>query len=388
MNNINSTAWLEVDLDKMAHNIKEIKRKLGSNTEICAVIKADAYKLGVIKSAETYIKNGASMVAVAVIDEAMEIRHQFPDMPILVLGHTPSELYETAVKHQITMTLYDYQSGLSLNKVCLSLGIKAAVHIKIETGMNRLGFLPNEQNLKDIRSLSHLSHLEIKGVYSHLAKADEADKTSCYEQKRRFDAFVEKLTQAGVPIQLRHISNSAAIIDLPDFNYEMVRPGIILTGLYPSTSPNNAKFNLKMAFRLKAKLTHIKTVSEGEGVSYGHRYITDKKTKIGTIPIGYADGFSRFLTGKMEVSVKGIRCKIIGSICMDQCMVDVTEVEDVAVGEEVILYDDGTLNGLHPDEVASRIGTINHEILTMLDRRLPRVYYQNGEIVAVKNYLL
>jgi alanine racemase len=388
MSSINSTAWLEVDLDKMAHNLREVKKVIGDKTKICAVIKADGYKLGSVKCAEIYIESGAEMVAVAVLDEAMEIRNKLPEASILVLGHTPEELYPLAIKNNIIMTIYDYKHGYDLNKACEELDKKADIHIKIETGMNRLGFLPCDKSLKAIVELSKMPYLNIAGIYSHLANADAEDKSSCYEQKKRFDDFINVLSEKGVNTSFRHISNSAAIIDLPDFNYEMVRPGIILTGIYPSNSENNKKLDLQMAFKLKAKLTHIKTVQREEGVSYGHRFKADRATKVGTIPIGYADGFSRALTGKMEVSVKGIRCKLIGSICMDQCMVDLTDVKNVNTGDEVVIYDDGTFNGLHPDEVAERIGTINHEILTMLDRRLPRIYFKSGEMIAVKNYLL
>ncbi len=221
-----------------------------------------------------------------------------------------------------------------------------------------------------------------------MARADEFDKAIAKNQQKRFDDFYDSLVEKGLRIPTRHISNSASIIDLPEFNYEMVRPGIMLTGLYPSDEVNKSNVDLRQTITLKARIALVKTIQKGEGISYGHKFIANKEMIIGTLPLGYADGFSRLLSGKMEVSVKGVRCRILGRICMDQCVVDLTDVPYAKMGDEVVIYDDGTDAGLNIDQVAELLGTINYEIVTMLDRRLPRVYTKNREEVAIRNYLV
>lgn len=381
-------AWVEVNVDNMVHNIQEVKRVIGPGTRICAVIKADGYKLGVVKAAEIYMANGADMLSVAMLDEALEIRKRFRNIDILVLGYTPVELFEPAIENDIILTIYDVNHGIRLNQVAKKLGEVVKVHLKLETGMNRLGFLPIDESVMEIESLYQLTNLMIEGIFSHLARADETDKTWSYKQKSIFDDFYKKLTDMGVIIPIRHLSNSAAIIDLPDFNYEMVRPGIMLTGLYPSDEVNKTNVNLKLAFKLKANLAFVKPIKMGDGVSYGHQFVADRDMTVGTLPIGYADGFTRMLSGKMVVSVKGISCKVLGRICMDQCVIDLSDVPDAAIGDEVILYGDGSENTRTPDQVGKMLGTINYEIITMLDRRLPRIYQANGEISGIKNYLI
>ncbi|HBH11511.1 MAG: Alanine racemase [Clostridiales bacterium 38_11] len=381
-------AWVEVNTNHMAHNIQEVKRLIRPGTRICAVIKADGYKLGVIKSAEIYLANGADMFSVAILDEALEIRKEFRNIEILVLGYTPVELFEQAIIEDIILTIYDVNHGIRLNQVAEKLGKTAKVHLKLETGMNRLGFLPNDKSVKEIESMYQLPNLMIEGIFTHLARADEIDKTWSYKQKDAFDDFYNRLMDIDVKIPIRHVSNSAAIIDLPDFNYEMVRPGIMLTGLYPSDEVNKNNADLKLAFKLKANLAFVKPIKKGDGVSYGHQFIADSDMIVGTVPIGYADGFTRMLSGKMSVSVKGISCKVLGRICMDQFVIDLSDVSDAAIGDEVILYGDGSESEKTPDQIGKLLGTINYEIITMLDRRLPRIYQTNGEISGIKNYLL
>lgn len=381
-------AWVEVNIDHMTHNIREVKRVIRPGTRICAVIKADGYKLGVIKAAEIYMANGADMLSVAMLDEALEIRKKFKNIDILVLGYTPVELFDQAVENDIILTIYDVNHGILLSEVAQKLGETAQIHLKLETGMNRLGFLPEQKSVREIASLYQLPNLKIEGIFSHLARADETDKNWAYKQKVIFDDFCKQLTDIGVTIPIRHLSNSAAIIDLPDFNYEMVRPGIMLTGLYPSDEVNKSYVRLKLAFKLKANLAFVKRIEKGDGVSYGHQFVADREMIVGTIPIGYADGFTRMLTGKMTVSVQGIACRILGRICMDQCVIDLSDVPNPKIGDEVVLYGDGSENATTPDQVGKILGTINYEIITMLDRRLPRVYLANGAITEIKNYLL
>lgn len=367
-------AWVEVYLENCIHNFMEVEKRINKETKICAVVKADGYKLGAVKVSKTYIEKGADMLAVAILDEALELRKEIKNFPILVLGYTPENYFEKAIEEDIRLTVYNEDRVFKLNEIAESIGKKVKIHIKLETGMNRLGFLPNEDSLKKIKKIYYMKNIEIEGIYSHLARSDEKDKSWSYKQKKRFDEFLNKLNKENIKIPIKHLSNSGGIIDLPDFQYNMVRPGIMLTGQYPSDEVSKDKVDLKLAFCLKAKITNVKEIEEGEGVSYGHKFLALNKTKVATVPVGYADGLPRLLSNKLEVEYKGNKCKIIGSICMDQCMINVTGIEDVKIGDEVTIYGDGSNNTTTPDEAAAMIGTINYEILTMLDRRLPRVY--------------
>ncbi len=381
-------AFMEVNINHMAHNLMEVRKKVGQNVKVCAVIKADGYKLGVHQAAQTYIEAGADMLAVAILDEALELRKCFSTIPILVLGYTPEEGFSQSIASNIRLTLYSLTQGIRLNETAQLLGKEAIIHLKVETGMNRLGFLPTDESILAIKQLTQLKYISCEGIYSHLARADELDKSSAKQQKKVFDTFCEKLKKQEVDFPIRHLANSAAIIDLPDFYYDMVRPGIMLTGLYPSEEVNHASVDLKLTFALKAKIALVKNIEQGAGVSYGHTFIADKPMKVATIPIGYADGFSRLLSGKMSVVVGGVSCAILGRICMDQCVIDVTHISSVNIGDECILYGDGTDGSKTPNDVAKLLGTINYEVLTMIDRRVPRVYYQDDSIKMIKNYLL
>ncbi len=367
-------AWVEVYLDNCVHNFKEVRKRINKETKVCTVVKADGYKLGAIQVSEAYIKNGTDMLAVAVLDEGMELREEIKEFPILVLGYTPEDSFEKAIKNNLTLTIYTEEHGEKLNEIAKKCGKKPKIHIKLETGMNRLGFLPTEENIIKIKNIYNMKNIEVEGIYSHLARADETDKTWAYKQKERFDIVLKRLEEKNVKIPVKHLANSAAIIDLPDFQYDMVRPGIMLTGQYPSNEVSKENVKLKLAFNLKARIANLKEIGPGEGVSYGHKFVAEKNTKVATLPLGYADGLPRLLSNKLEVAYKGNKCKNIGRICMDQFMIDVTGINDVKIGDEVIIYGDGSKNAITPDEAASIIGTINYEILTMLDRRLPRIY--------------
>lgn len=383
---IKRPAWVEVNLDNVIHNFNEVKRVVKKGTKICPVIKADAYKQGVFEIAKTYIEEKVDMFAVGMLEEALEIRKEYKNIPILLFGYIPEEAYELAIENCITMTIYTYEQGLGINKKCHEMDRYAKLHIKVETGMNRLGFIPNKKSQDEILNLKKLEKIEIEGIYTHMARADELDKSMAKIQQKRFDEFYDILVEKGLKIPIRHISNSASIIDLPEFNYEMVRPGIMLAGLYPSEDVKKSKVDLRQTMILKARISYIKTIQKGEGISYGHEFVAEREMTVGTLPIGYADGFSRLLSGKMEVSVNGVRCKILGRICMDQCVVDLSDVPNAKMGDEVVIYDDGSQAGLNIDQVAQLIGTINYEIITMLDRRLPRVYKKNGQVIGQRGY--
>ncbi|RKD30070.1 alanine racemase [Thermohalobacter berrensis] len=380
--------WAEINLDNLIHNLNEVKRIVKEGTLITAVVKADAYGHGSIMAAKTFLENGADRLAVATLSEAIELRNNGINAPILILGYTPTSQAEEVVSNNIIQTVYTFEHAKKISKAAKKLDKTGKIHIKIDTGMSRIGFKPNESTINDIIKITELDNIEIEGIFSHFAVADEKDKTFTEKQFQKFNWLVESLEDKGIVIPIKHISNSAATIDLPDYNLNMVRPGIMLYGLYPSDEVNKEKVKLKPAMTLKTHISHVKQVSEGTGVSYGLTFTTDKKSTIGTLPIGYADGFTRLLSNKTEVAIKGKRAPIIGRICMDQSMVDLTDIERVKPGDEVIIMGDGKDNSPHIDEIAKILGTINYEVVCMVSRRVPRVYIKNDKIVCIKDYLL
>lgn len=378
-------AWVEVDINNSLNNINEVKRITGK--KVCAVIKANAYGLGVINIAKEYLKNGVDYFAVAVLSEATELRKEIKDLPILVLGYTPEYLFEEAIEKDIVLTIYNYEHAIELSKVAVKLGKTANIHIKVDSGMSRIGFLPKEESIDDIIAISELDNISIEGIYTHFAKADEENKDSTNRQATRFEKVIRDLHERGLEIPIKHAANSATIIDSPEYYYDMVRPGIILTGSYPSDEVKKENMNLKIVGSLKAKIANVKTIDEGEGVGYGHKFVADKKTVVGTLPLGYADGFFRNLSQKIHVMYKGVKCPLIGRICMDQCMIDLTNVEDPHIGDEVTIYGDKESGACTQDDIANIVGTISYEVLTSLSRRLPRVYVKDNEVIEVVEYI-
>ena len=380
--------WAEIDLDNLAHNMREVRKNTKEDSLVTAVVKADAYGHGAIKSAETFLNNGADRLAVATLSEAIELRKANIEVPILILGYTPKGQYPLVIKWDITQTIFDYESARILSEEAAKLGKDAIIHIKIDSGMGRIGFLPNDKSIEEIIKISKLPNLNMEGIFTHFATADEKDKSYTRLQYNRYMEVIEKLEKAEIHIPIKHISNSASIIDFEEYDLDMVRGGIMIYGLWPSDEVNKEKIDLKPAMTLKAKISNVKQVPKDTGISYGQIFVTERKSKIATIPIGYADGLTRLLSTKGEVFVKGRRAPIVGRICMDQCMIDVTDIDDIVVGDEVVLFGYGEEAYPHVDEIANKLNTINYEIVCMVGRRVPRVYIQNGKIVEVKDYLL
>ena len=368
-------AWVEVNREKAIHNFLEVRRAVGPNVKICAVVKADSYGMGSMELSKMYLENGVDMFAVAVIGEAFELREEIKDKEILVLGFTSEEFYEDAIENNITLTVYNYDHAVRLNQTAKKLNKKAKIHIKVETGMNRLGFLPTEENADKIADIAKMENIMIEGAFSHQAKADERDKTTAHMQAGRFIKFMGMLEERNVKIPVKHIANSATIIEMPEYYFDMVRPGIILSGFYPSDEVDIEKYKFKICVTLKAKVANVKTIDAGEGVGYGHLYRADKPVVVGTIPIGYADGYSRLLSNKGYVVINGVKCPILGKVCMDQFMVDLSNVENPQIGDVAILYGDGTDGAMTAEDVANMRGTISYEVLTNLAvKRLPKIY--------------
>ena len=386
MKKILRPAWAEIDLDAIAYNTRNIKQLIG-HKDLIAVVKANCYGHGVIDIIPTLLENGASRLAVAMISEALEIRENKITAPIMILGFTPLYLGEELINNDIEQTVYDLDYARELSKIALSFNKKAKIHIAIDTGMGRIGFLPNEKSIDDITEIYSLEGIDVVGIFTHFSTSDEKDKEYSHQQFTKMMSMMDELQKRGVNIPLKHVANSGAIIDLPNTYLDAVRAGIILYGYYPSDQVNKSNLTLKPALTLKATITNVKTLEKDMYISYGRTFKTTDKTIVATIPVGYADGYIRKLGENGKVIIKDQFAPIIGRICMDQFMIDVTNIPDVKIGDEVILL--GEKNGLkyNADDIAEKLGTINYEVTCMLKSRLPRVYIKNKHIINVKNHI-
>lgn len=376
--------WMEVNLDNLVYNIREIKKNLKGSTYVMGVVKADGYGHGAVEVSRTLLEEGVDRLAVAVLDEAIELREAGIEVPILVLGYTPPDLFSDMIKYNITPTIYNYDDALLLSKLASGIGQKTKIHIKLDTGMGRIGLVPGEDSLAVVENIYKLPGILIEGMFTHFAVADERDKTYTIGQYSKYVEFCSALESAGIYIPVKHVSNSAATIDLPEMHENLVRPGIILYGLYPSDQVNKEKMALKPLAALKARISYVKTIPPGASVGYGRKFIAERDTVIATLPLGYADGYTRMLSGKARVLVKGQEAPIAGNICMDQCMVDVTGIEGVKVGDEVVLMGEQGGKAISAEDLAKLLGTINYEIVCMIGKRVPRVYIKNGQVIKIK----
>jgi alanine racemase len=393
MNNTHRT-WVEIDLDNIANNIKEIKKHLNPGVRLMGVVKANAYGHGVRETAKIVLENGADALAVAFIDEAIELRRYGIKAPILILGNTCSESIEDLLNYSITPSVYSKEFACELSKLAVKMGKTAKIHIKTDTGMHRLGFLygdDEKENLKTIEDIAYiysLPNIEVEGIFSHLSTSDEEDADYTIKQFKKFNQLVEKLSQAGIKIPIRHIANSAATVKFPEMQLDMVRAGIVMYGMYPSDSAGYGGLKLLPAMKLKTRIINIKELKAGCDISYGRTYTTKANTKVATIAVGYADGYSRTLSGKVNVLVKGTLSKQLGRICMDQCMIDVTNVNNISIGDEVTLFGSDGNGNITIEEIADKMGTINYEVACLVGRRIPRIYIIDGKPTKSANYLL
>ncbi len=386
MNKMIRPVWAEIDLDAIKYNIDSIKRRVDTK-ELIAVVKADAYGHGALDVSKTLVENGATKLAVAVITEAMELRHGNINTPIMILGYTPLEFAADLINYDIEQTIFDLEYAKKLSEIALILGKKAKVHVALDTGMGRIGFLINDNSLNEILKISSLKGLEVVGIFTHFATADESDKNYSNKQYKKFTDFNEKLVSKGVNISLKHVSNSGAIIDMPNTYLDGVRAGIVLYGYYPSEDVLKQNLDLKKAISIKTQVAHVKILDKNEYVSYGRKFKTERKSIIATLPIGYADGYSRALTGKAKVIINGKFAPVVGTICMDQCMIDVTDIGDVHVGDEIIVLGKDKDLKFDADDMAKAMGTINYEVLCMIKQRIPRVYIEDGKVKSIRNYI-
>ena len=375
-----------IDLDAINYNITNIKNKISQGTKLLGVIKADAYGHGIIEVAKE-IEGFCDFFGVAVIEEAIELRKAGFDTPILILGKTDPYYSPLLVKYDIRPTIFNFDDAKALSDEAVKQGKTASFHFAVDTGMSRIGFQVTEADADTCKEITLLPGIAAEGVFSHFATADEADLTKTVCQKEKFISFIDMLHKRGVDIPVKHINNSAGLMNF-DEHFDMVRAGIIIYGLYPGEEIDKKLLDIKPAMKWVAKISHIKVLEPGREISYGGTYTTDKTTTVATIPVGYADGYPRCLSNVGYVLVNGKKAPVLGRICMDQFMIDVTDIENVSVGSTATLVgeDNGTL--LSMEEVSAMAHSFNYELPCRVARRVPRIYIKNGKEITTVNYLI
>lgn len=396
-------AYAKVDLDAIKHNIISMRNhvnevhknisndvlKPGEKVKVMAVIKADGYGHGAIPIGRELEKLNIDYIAVAIYQEGIMLRKEGIKTPILVLGNTPEEAYEELLKYNLAQTVYSLHMAKDLEVIAAKHGQELKVHLKIDTGMGRIGLIARNRNLdqvvEEVMEVYNLEHLVMEGIFTHFSKADETDKTYTDNQIELFNNLLQGLKEKNVNPEIVHSSNSAGLIDVGKANYNMVRAGIALYGLYPSEEVDH-RVSLKPALSLLSRVVFVKEVEAGELISYGGIYKTDKKTKIATIPFGYADGYSRALSNKGRVVIHGQYAPVIGRVCMDMILVDVTHIENVEEKDEVYLIGGEDHVYVSVEELAKGMNTINYEVICLIGKRVPRVYVKENEVVETIDY--
>ena len=380
--------WAEVDLDAIWENMVHMKENIAEKTKILAVIKTDGYGHGGVPIAKMLEQLDFMFgYAAATYEEAHVLREAGVKKPILILGYTFPYCYEELIREEIRPAVYRRDTVEELVAAAAKVGQKAKVHIKVDTGMGRIGITPDEEGLEFVRFLMGHPELEVEGIFTHFAKSDEADKTSANHQLELFQNFIDKIqTELGITIPVKHCSNSAAILEMPQANMDMVRAGITTYGLYPSEELRKDIVPLRAAMSLYSHIVYCKTIHAGQSVSYGGLFTAQKDTRVATIPVGYGDGYPRSLSGKGYVLIRGKKAPILGRVCMDQFMVDISEIPGVMEGDKVTLLGvDGT-ERITAEELGELSGRFNYEFVCDLGKRIPRVYRQHGEITEVRDY--
>lgn len=380
-----SRVYAEINLDAMCSNVSQALERM-KPAKLMAIIKTDAYGHGAVRSAKALDEIGVYAFGVATPGEALELRRAEIKNPILILGYVFEEYFDRMIENDIDLALFDLNTAKLLNSHAEKLGKKARVHIKADTGMGRIGFQPCDESAEIIKEIAALNNIEIDGMFTHFACADSKDKASVNRQIERFTNFVAKVKSEGVSLPIVHCYNSASIVDFDKPLFDMVRCGIITYGLEPSDEVSKTNIKLQKVMSIKSHVAYVKKVGAGFTVSYGSTYVTDKETEIATIPVGYGDGYPRTLSNKGMVLIGGHFAKIIGRVCMDQFMVDVTGF-GVSRGDEVILMGSDGENSITAEEIGNLSGRFNYELVCDINKRVPRVYIKNGEIIAVDDAL-
>lgn len=374
-----------INLDAIYQNVANAKKLLKPGTKIMAIVKADGYGHGAIETASV-IDSIVDAYGVAILEEGIELRQAGFTKDILILGFTPAPLYEPMINYNITTAVFQLDMAQKISETAVKLGKKAHIHIALDTGMNRIGFKQDNESLDIIKQIAALPGILIDGCFTHFARMDEKDKTKAKIQFERFILFTKCIEAAGIKLPLKHAANSAAIIEMQETGLDMVRDGISVYGMYPSEEVDKFRLELIPAMELKAHVSFVKTIGAGEEIGYGGTYTTTGRTVVATIPVGYADGYPRALSGKGRVLVHGQSAKIIGRVCMDQFMVDVTNIEGVKEGDIVTLAGRDGDEYISIEEVAGMAYSFNYEFVCNIGKRVPRVYYHNGKITGTKDY--
>lgn len=374
--------YVEINLDDIAYNMRKIKETVGKHVAIAAVVKANGYGHGAVDIAETIMENGGDYLAVATLTEALELRNHHPEYKIFIMGYTPNEYLEHVVKNNITQTIFSLRQAEILNELGKKYNKRPLVQIKYDTGFNRLGYRDAQESIDEIDKMFDLENIEIEGIFSHFALAGKEEDDIQYNKLMN---AINQLEERGRSFKYKHICDSIAGIDYPQYRMNMIRPGAIIYGL---KSYKDDSLVLKQAMTFKSKIYHIKTLEKGEGVSYDYLWKSQDKCRVATLPFGYADGYPRNMRDKGFVTIHGKKAPILGVICMDQCMVDVTHIPEAQVGDEVIIYGDGQNNTIDIHETSLLAGTNKNEIICRITIRTPRVYIKDGKVYKILNYLL
>lgn len=356
--------YVQVDLAALAGNMDAIHAMVGPEVAVMPVIKANGYGIGAVGIAPTLLAHGACYLAVATLTEALELREAYPDAPLFILGHTPDRLLPIVARERITQTVFTAAQGKLLSEAAASLGRKAKVHLKVDSGFHRLG----TEDVEELYSICQEPNLEVEGIFSHLALAGEEEDAKQYA---RFLAVVDALEVRGVSFRYKHLADSIAAVDYPEYRLNMVRPGALVYGL---RGFHKGYIEVKQAVSFLTRLSQVRRIQKGEGVGYDYLWRAPEDTRVGTVPFGYADGYPRNMRDKGYVTIRGVKCPLIGVLCMDQCMVDLTNVPDAQEGDLAVIYGDGTNNTMSIQEASELAGTNKNEIVARLLPRPPRVY--------------
>lgn len=376
-----------INLDNIRHNVSAMKSLVDENKKMLAVIKADAYGHGAVEVGRA-LDDLADYYAVAFLDEGIELRKAGIDKPILILGYTDPSDYMDLMRWNIRPAMYDVDEAQQLSDDAVSMGKRAKIHIKVDTGMGRIGFTCDDDGVDNIEKIWKMPGIEIEGIFTHYAKADEYDKTAANGQLEKFRWINDRLAERGIHIPVRHISNSAGIMEMDNSDFDMVRSGIVTYGMYPSEEVDKSMADLRPAMSLTSKVIFVKDVKAGTGIGYGWSYIADHDIKVATVSAGYADGYPRAQSNKGRVIIHGQYAPIIGRVCMDQFMVDVSHIDGVKVRDDVILIGRDGDKEISVEEVAEPANSFNYELVCNIGRRVPRVYIRDGRITGEVNYLL
>ena len=376
--------YCEIDLDAILQNILNIKEKAGKDVKLMAVIKADGYGHGANEIGH-YIKDVVDYFGVATIEEAVELRKADLHLPILILGYNSPSLYHLNLEYDVDQTIYSWETAQKMSEIAVKMGKTARIHIALDTGMTRIGISPDEEGLEIVKEIQKLPSLKIEGLFTHFSCADMTDKGYTFAQMERYDSFVQLLEKNHIEIPTKHICNSAGIMEFDHHRYDMVRSGIITYGLYPSDEVDMTALALTPALSWKSHVVNIMEPKMNRGISYGATYVTDHPCRIATVSIGYADGYPRSLSNKGWVLIRGKKAPIAGRVCMDQMMVDITEIPDVEIEDIVTLIGTDGDQRISVEDMADLSGSFNYEFVCDISKRVPRIYLSEAEAISKKN---